>query len=136
MTKAQASAAAPRAGAAIAGCAWRWLRPRWGRSVQRAPRSGHSTVGCGRLGHKRALLAVARHISEIAYHLLARRTTYRDLGTDYFDRLQADKLKRRSLAQLQRLGYQVTLTSISTSAASRSNDYFRNVIFGTDSHDY
>jgi len=67
-------------------------------------------------GHGRAVLAVGRHVLEIAYHLLAQSTTYRELGTDYSDRFGAERLKRRSLAQLQRLGYQVTLTPLPTAA--------------------
>jgi len=62
------------------------------------------------------VLAVGRHILEIAYHLLAEPTTYRELGTYYFDRYRTERLKRRSLDQLRRLGYRVTLTPLSTAA--------------------
>ena len=33
------------------------------------------------------MLAVGRQVLEIAYHLLKQPTTYRELGTDYFDRV-------------------------------------------------
>ena len=62
------------------------------------------------------MLAVGRNILEIAYHLLNEQTTYRELGIDYFDRYRAERLKRRSLAQLRHLGYQVTLTPLPTPA--------------------
>jgi hypothetical protein len=62
------------------------------------------------------VLAVGRNILEIAYHLLSEQNTYRELGIDYFDRYRAERLKRRSLAQLQRLGYQVTLVPLPTAA--------------------
>jgi hypothetical protein len=55
------------------------------------------------------VLAVGRNVLEIAFQLLSEQTTYRELGIDYFDRYRAERLKRSSLAQLQRLGYQVTL---------------------------
>jgi len=45
-----------------------------------------------------------------------RRTACRELGIDYFDRHRAERLARRSLAQLQRFGYQVTLTPLQTAA--------------------
>lgn len=61
-------------------------------------------------------MAVGRHILEIAYHLLSEQTTYRELGTDYFDRYRTEHLKRRSLAQLKRLGYEVTLTPLPPAA--------------------
>ncbi|MGH2780184.1 MAG: hypothetical protein ACRDLA_01980 [Thermoleophilaceae bacterium] len=35
--------------------------------------------------------------------------TYRDLGGDYFTRLDPDKQVRRLVAQLERLGHTVTL---------------------------
>jgi transposase len=50
------------------------------------------------------------------HHLLSEQTIYRELGIDYFDRYHAERLKRRSLAQLHRLGYQVTLTPLQTAA--------------------
>jgi hypothetical protein len=37
-----------------------------------------------------------------SYHLLKEPATYRELGTDYFDRYSTERLKRRSLAQFQR----------------------------------
>ena len=64
----------------------------------------------------KAVLAVGRNVLEIAYHLLGEQTTYRELGIDYFDRYRAERLKRRSLAQLQRLGYLVTLTPLPSAA--------------------
>src|SRR5260370_31856576 len=70
----------------------------------------------GHAGHGRAVLEVGRNILEIAYHLLREQTTYRELGIDYFDRYRAERLKRRSLTQLQRLGYQVTLVPLPTAA--------------------
>ena len=48
--------------------------------------------------------------------LPSEQTSYHELGLDYFDRYRAERLKRRSLAQLQRLGYQVTLTPLQTAA--------------------
>jgi hypothetical protein len=47
-----------------------------------------------------------------SYHLLKEPTTYRELGTDYFDRYSTERLKRRSLAQLQRLCYRGTLAPL------------------------
>ncbi|MBO0699377.1 MAG: hypothetical protein J2P46_13355 [Zavarzinella sp.] len=41
----------------------------------------------GRRGKKRALMAVAHAQLIIAYHLVKDGGTYRELGADYFDRL-------------------------------------------------
>ncbi len=61
-------------------------------------------------GHRKAVVAVGRHILEISYHLLGTATTYHELGADYFDRRHAERVQRRCLQQLERLGLRVTLT--------------------------
>jgi transposase len=63
----------------------------------------------GRRGKKRALLAVAHSLLVIFYHLLKRPVEYRDLGRDYFDRLQPERLRRYLVKRLESLGYDVTL---------------------------
>lgn len=99
----------------------RWLRTALVEAGGAAGRTKHTALGAryrrlrAHLGHGRAVLAVGRHVLEITYHLLAQPTTYRELGTDYFDRYRAERLKRRSLDQLRRLGYQVTLPTTSNS---------------------
>lgn len=69
-----------------------------------------------RIGKKRAAVAVARSLAVIVYHVLAApEQTYRELGTDYFERTSNAAIERRALNQLRRLGYEVTLNP--TSAA-------------------
>ena len=63
-----------------------------------------------RRGKKRALLAVAHSILVIIYHVLKYHVNYRDLGPDYFDRLEPERLRRYLVRRLQHLGYDVTLT--------------------------
>ena len=60
-------------------------------------------------GHKKAISAVAHAILVIAYHLLVRRTTYQELGADYYDHRAADHARRRAIQTLERQGYRVTL---------------------------
>ena len=62
-----------------------------------------------RIGKKKAALAVGHSILVIAWHLLANDCDYQDLGGDYFVRRDADRARQRAVAQLQALGYQVTL---------------------------
>ena len=66
----------------------------------------------GRRGKKRAAVAVAHTILVIAYHLLARNSTYTDLGPDHFDRRDADALERQLVKRLERLGNKVTLEKV------------------------
>jgi transposase len=62
-----------------------------------------------RRGKKRAIVAVGHSMLVIAYHLLARGSSYQDLGPEHFDRRDADNVKRRSVKRLESLGYTVSL---------------------------
>ena len=63
-----------------------------------------------RRGDQKAIVAVAHSILVIAYHVLRDGRSYRELGSDYFDRLNADRLTRYHTKRLAALGYAVTLT--------------------------
>jgi transposase len=63
----------------------------------------------GRRGKKRALLAVGHTILVIVYHVLKKRTTYKELGGDYFEKMDANRLTRSLVRRLQRLGHEVVL---------------------------
>ena len=63
----------------------------------------------GRRGKKRAALAVGHTLLVIIYHLLKGKTLYQELGADYFDRLDQERLTRGLVKRLERLGLRVTL---------------------------
>ncbi len=69
-----------------------------------------------RRGKKRALVAVGHTILVIAYHLLKNRTTYADLGPNFFDRLDPERLTRSLVKRLEKLGHKVTLEPKETAA--------------------
>lgn len=60
-------------------------------------------------GKKRAILAVAHSLLVTIHALLKNQQTYKDLGSDYFDKKNADGLKRYCLRKLEALGHKVTL---------------------------
>ena len=106
-------------------------RRRWGRPATRrlGPDAGRGRrmVPCKRAqrparfplagrGHKRALVAVAHSIVVILYHMLTRHEPYQDLGADYFEHRNPERLARRLVQQGAKLGYQVTLTPLPTAA--------------------
>jgi transposase len=62
-----------------------------------------------RRGWGKAIVAVAHKLVVIAFHMLRDMVPYRELGGDYFDRLNPEKAARRLVARLERLGYPVTL---------------------------
>ena len=61
-----------------------------------------------RIGKKKAAMALGHSILVIAWHLLANDCDYQDLGGD-FVRRDVDRARQRAVAQLQALGYRVTL---------------------------
>ena len=69
-----------------------------------------------RRGKKRAKVAVGRSILETAFHMIQRRSTYKDLGSDYFDRRDPEKLAKRLAEPIARLGYQVNYTPLAKAA--------------------
>ena len=62
-----------------------------------------------RIGKKKAAVAVSHSILAIAWHLLTENCDYDDLGGDYFVQRDADRARQHAVAQLQALGYRVTL---------------------------
>lgn len=69
-----------------------------------------------RRGKKRAAIAVAHSILVIAYHMLRDGTEYRDLGGDYFDKRNKEKLQRNLVSRLEGLGLKVMLEPAAVAA--------------------
>lgn len=71
-----------------------------------------------RRGPNKAAVAVAHSLLEVIWHLLSTGAIYNDLGSDYFaTRQDPQRQTRRLVAQLERLGYQVSLTTNTPPAA-------------------
>jgi len=62
-----------------------------------------------RLGGKRAAVAVAHSILTIAYYILKNGTVYEDLGENYFEERDRDRVTRAAVRRLRRLGHEVIL---------------------------
>ena len=65
-----------------------------------------------RRGKGRATLAVAHALLVILYHMLRDQKPYTDLATNYFDRLDTERLQHRYVQRLEQLGYSVALTPV------------------------
>jgi transposase len=63
-----------------------------------------------RRGKKRAIVAVGHTILIMAYHIIKEQSTYKELGADYFERLNEQAIIRRLTSRIEKLGYQVDLT--------------------------
>jgi transposase len=62
-----------------------------------------------RRGHKRAIGALRHSMLIALWHMLQTGEVYTDLGADYFQRRDPERLTRRLVAQLNALGHHVTL---------------------------
>lgn len=71
-----------------------------------------------RRGKKRAIVAVGHTILTICYHMLKNNLDYRELGPEYFIRLDPEKHKKYHTKKLEMLGYKVTLEQIEDKKAA------------------
>jgi len=63
------------------------------------------------------VIATAHKILVIAFHMLQSDKPYKDLGDDYFDRLNPARTTRKLVARLEALGHQVQLSKAEYSNA-------------------
>ena len=93
----------------------RWLRAALVEAAHGAARTKGTYLAAqyrrlaARRGAKRAAVAVGHSLLVIAYHLLREQTTYRDLGSTYFDARDREAVARRAVGRLQALGFTVTI---------------------------
>ena len=69
-----------------------------------------------RRGKKRAALAVGHTILIMAYHIIKEQRTYKELGADYFDRLNEKHLVNRLTLRIMALGYEVEVKKLPVAA--------------------
>jgi hypothetical protein len=95
-----------------------WLRAALVEAALGATRTKNSAVAARyrrvrrHRGHKKAIVAVAHHLLVTAYHVLARHTTYHELGADYYDRRHTERVAHRAIQTLEQQGYRVTLERV------------------------
>lgn len=69
-----------------------------------------------RRGKKRAIVAVGHTILTMVYHIIKEQSTYKELGADYFERRNEQKLIRRLTLKIEKLGYKVELNKTPAAA--------------------
>ena len=100
----------------------RWLRTTLSQCAWAASRTKNSYLSAqfrrlaARRGRKRAIVAVGRSILTIAYTMLTHDASYRDLGSDWFDRQRPNQLRRYHTKRLEALGFKVTLEAQESAA--------------------
>jgi transposase len=99
-----------------------WLRTALVEAAQAAGRCKESYLSAQyhriarRGGSKKAAVAVGHSILVIAYEMLMHRTTYQELGGNYFDERDRQGRERRLVHSLERLGYRVSLEPLPAAA--------------------
>lgn len=63
-----------------------------------------------RMGARKAIVAVAHSMITVIYECLSHRMTYKELGRDYFDKVQKRVMTERYVQRLEKLGFTVTIT--------------------------
>lgn len=96
----------------------KWLRRTLSQSAKAAGRKKESYFKAqysrlaSRRGKSRATMAVAHSLLVVIYHLLQNpEARYEDLGVNWFDQLNPDRLTRHLVKRLEGLGYTVELTA-------------------------
>ena len=69
-----------------------------------------------RRGKKRGALAIGHNILIIAYHIIKEQCVYKELGADFFDRLNEQHLINRLTKRIKALGYKVDLEKLPMAA--------------------
>jgi hypothetical protein len=69
-----------------------------------------------RRGKKKAVVAVAHTMLVTIYHMLKYELPYRELGAEYFDRLNVTYIKTHFVRRVEGLGYKVTLEPLQLAA--------------------
>jgi transposase len=93
----------------------RWLKATLNQCAWAASRKKESYFAAqhrriaSRRGVKRATMAVAHSQLCICWELLSKGQGYQDMGRNYFDQRNEDRVKRQLVKRLEKLGYAVTL---------------------------
>ena len=96
----------------------RWLRRALIEAAWAASRTKNTYLSAqyrrlaARRGQRRAIVAVGHTILVTAYHVLAEVRPHYELGADYFDRLDPQRLTRHLVRRLEKLGHKVTLEPV------------------------
>lgn len=98
----------------------KWLKAALGEMAWAASRtkgtylSVHYKRIARRRGKKRAIIAVGHTMLVMIYHMIKNRLPYNELGDEYFNKMDKEKLTKTMVKRLEKLGYKVALTKEST----------------------
>ena len=100
----------------------RWLRTALVQAAWAASHSKNSYLSAqyrrlaGRRGKKRAIVAVGHTMLVMMHHMLRDGVDYEELGHEYLDKLQPQRLTTYLVKRLESLGHEVTLRPVDRAA--------------------
>ena len=62
------------------------------------------------------MVAVGHSLLVVIYHILKDNLTFKDLGADYFEKLNVKRLIPKLVKRLENLGYEVSITPLKDAA--------------------
>ncbi len=63
-----------------------------------------------RRGGKRAIVAISHSMILAIYHILLNKEHLQDLESEYFNIINAEKIKKRNIQSLEKLGFSISLS--------------------------
>ena len=100
----------------------KWLRKTLTESARAAARTKETYLSeryrrlASRRGDKKAIVAICHEILTAAYHMLQTGELYREQGADTLRHHDQDRIRRRAISQLEKLGLKVTLEQLPQAA--------------------
>ena len=99
-----------------------WLRKLLVQAAHAAGRTKDTYLSAqyGRLaarrGKKKATIAVGHSLLVIIFHVLQEQKPYQELGSNFFDQQERQRLEKRLVQRLEKLGYEVSLEPVAHAA--------------------
>jgi len=87
-----------------------------GVALLHAPNSARSADGNINRRVAEVIIAIAHSMAVAIYHILKDKTAYRELGADFFDKLNPTRIVNRLTKRIQNLGFQVQVSPIPAAA--------------------
>jgi transposase len=100
----------------------KWLRKTLTESARAAARTKETYLSeryrrlAARRGDKKAIVAICHEILTTAYHMLHTGELYREQGADTLRQRDQDRIRRRAISQLEKLGLKVTVEELAEAA--------------------
>ena len=100
----------------------KWLRKTLTESARAAARTRESYLAeryrrlAARRGDKKAIVAICHELLTVAHHMLQTGELYREQGADTLRKRDQDRIRRRAISQLEKLGHKVILEELPTAA--------------------